>query len=114
MAIVAKEQLMTRRLGSELVDVDDDGGQVRVRGLTRSEFFELQKIEDAEKREYALIAKGLVEPEMSASEVAQWAADNASGYVQEVSVAIGRLSRMLPEAAKEATKRAHGGRRARV
>lgn len=114
MAIISKETLLSRRLGTELVDVDDEGGQVRVRGLTRAEFFALQKIEDAEKREYALIAAGMTEPQLSPDEVAAWAADNASGYVQEVSVTIGRLSKMLPEAAKEATKRAARGRRAGV
>ena len=115
MAIVTKDQLTAPgrfELGTDLVDVD--GGQVRVRGLTRRESYEINRISGNEERELHIVAAGLVEPAMTVEEVTAWAEQGLAGELQDVSVRIAQLSRLVPESAKAATKSVSRRRRDQV
>lgn len=96
-------QLLARRIEEEDLTLPG-GGVVLVRGVTRQEFHDISQVRDDRRREYLTVSRGLVEPSMTPEQVAQWAEQGATGDIQEVVITIGRLSRMIPEAAKDATK----------
>lgn len=100
---LTRDQLLARRIEQEELTLPG-GGVVLVRGVTRQEFHDISQVKNDRAREYATVAAGLVDPDMTVADVAEWASNGATGDIQEVVIAIGRLSRMIPEAAKDATK----------
>lgn len=100
MATLSREQILARKVGEACVELDDDGGTVRVRGLNMREVREVGSIEDPFTRDATLVAYGLVEPVMSVEDVLAWAGSDAGGVVDRVGRKIGELSRTLEGAGK--------------
>ena len=104
MSAVDKEALFAPRLPED--DVEIPGvGTVRVRGLSRGEVFEINKLrrkdddtgEDIERR---TIAVGMVDPEMTLADVQRWQAASPAGELERVARRIQELSGMADDAAK--------------
>lgn len=101
-----KDRLLAKRadtasgMPEETVSIDGIGDVV-VRGLSRDETMDLGKIEDHKQRDFHMLAIGMVEPRMSVSEIRAWAHVATGGEIEDVSRTIGRLSRLLPGAARE-------------
>lgn len=107
MGIVTAEQLTAvGRVKVVTAQVDVEGGHVVVRGLTRAEAHDVQVNAggDEQEREIRICAAGMVKPELTVEQVRAWAASGPAGEMQDVSVRIAELSRLMPETAKEATK----------
>lgn len=107
---VSKEALLARRhdtvTGFPEDDVEVPGmGTVRVRGLSRHEVIHVQSAKGGPvKVEQLTVSLGLVDPQMTEDEVRQWQKLSIGGEMEPVTLAIGRLSGMLPGADKEAYK----------
>lgn len=91
-----KRQLL---LGPAPRPVTDDtveirpGVVVRVRGITRGEMLQASALGDEARQEQMILARALVEPEMTEDEVAQWQqVRGASGDLQRVVQKVQRLS----------------------
>ncbi len=110
MAIVSKEALLSKRVETETgfaeEHVEIPGmGEVRVRGLSRLETLQIgRSTQDPGKAERMALAMGLVEPAMTEAEVAKWQKSCTSMELEPVYLAIGRLSGMLGDSAKQAYK----------
>jgi hypothetical protein len=95
---VDKATLLAKRAGSTR-DVELPGvGTVTVRGLTRAEV-KACKDEDGNTAENKLIAKGLVDPELSEDEVAEWLESAPAGEFVAVMTALSELSGLADGAA---------------
>lgn len=98
-----KELLFKPRL--PVADVEVPGiGTVRVRGLNRAEAMAVQGAKGTEATERKILALGMVDPELTESEVGQWMKAAPAGELQPVSEKIAELSGMLDGSAKEAVK----------
>jgi hypothetical protein len=105
-----KATLLAKRAGSTR-DVELPGvGTVTVRGLTRTEV-KACKDEDGNTAENKLIAKGLVDPELSEDEVAQWLEGAPAGEYVAVMTAISELSGLAEGAQKSGVPAVRGRRK---
>lgn len=104
---LSKEALLGCRPPERDVELAEVG-TVRVRALTRAEVFEISRAlpEDgsAEAWEVAVLATGVVEPELSADDVAAWRASAQSAQVQAVYDAIIEMSGTRKGAAEAAER----------
>ena len=108
-----KEQLLKPRLPEAEVELPGVG-TVRVRGLSRGEVLNMQKATDIEARnmdgpryliiERKMIAKAMVDPELSEDEVQNWQMNSPAGELEPVTKKIQELSGMSEAAEKEAVK----------
>lgn len=103
---VSKDALFTPRLPED--DVEIPGvGSVRVRGLSRSEVFEINRLrrkdddtgEDIERR---TIAVGMVDPELTLADVQSWQKAAPAGELEPIAKRIQELSGMADDSAKAA------------
>lgn len=111
MSIVNKEDLFKVALPEDEVEVEGLG-TFKVRGLTRAEVLLVRqgkKETDFVGMECALLVHGLVEPKLTAAEVAQWQRSRPSSEVQLVSDRIAQLSGLTQTAPKEAYKSTGSG-----
>lgn len=90
-------------------------GTVRVRGLSRAEQLltvkqgdidvagnpDITRVAAIERR---MLAKAMVDPELTEDEVGQWQARATNGELEPVTEKVSELSGMLPGQAKELTK----------
>lgn len=91
-------------------DVPVRGGRVRVRALTRGEVMRVRSsvksIADAIKRtaelEAMMLAKAMVNPSMTISDVKRWQESSAAGEMEHVIGKVQELSGLTDGAAKEA------------
>lgn len=82
-------------------DVDVPGvGTVRVRGLSRLEVMNAQKIDDPTARETRMLTLGMVDPVMSEAQALQWQTVSAAGEIEPVTDCIAELSGMRPDSSK--------------
>lgn len=100
-----KDKLLARRSeashGMPEGEVEVEGfGVVRVRGLSRYEVGLAQKVDEWMARERKLLAIGLVDPQLSESEAAQWQKVSVAGEIEPVSTRIAELSGMVDGAPK--------------
>lgn len=93
-----KAKLLAKREGSYR-DVEVDVGAVRVRGLNRDEVKACQD-KDGNTVENKLLAAGLVDPELTEDEVAEWLASAPAGDYVRVMEALSELSGLNEGAAK--------------
>jgi hypothetical protein len=94
-----KELLFKSRLPE--ADVDIPGvGTVRVRGLSRIEAMHVQEANGTEAQERRILAIGMVDPELTESEVGQWQKASIASELEPVSTKIAELSGLLPGADK--------------
>ena len=87
-----KAALLAARIGE--ADHEIDGvGTVRIRGLSRQEVIDLQALDGGvDVRERRMVSLGLVDPQLSEDEVAQWQGSSLAGEIEALTVAIGNLS----------------------
>jgi len=101
---------LTAAAALDEADVPVRGGRVRVRALTRGEVMRVRSsvksIEDAIKRtaeiERRMLAKAMVNPEMTMPDVERWQENSAAGEIEPVVQKVQELSGLLDGAAKEA------------
>ena len=102
---ISKEDLLKPRIEHGTVAIEGLG-EFTIRPLTRAEAFDVQTMRDESvlEAENLLISLGLINPQMSPNDVADWAAVAPAGHLAAVSMAIGRISGMMPESGKESYK----------
>lgn len=99
---LGKAQLISGgRLKTADVEIGE-AGIVTVRALTRLEASAVRDREDTESRERLILASGLVDPELTESEVTEWMRCADMDEITKVSMAIGRLSGLLEDSPREA------------
>lgn len=100
-----KNALLTQHFEEEKVELK--AGAVTIRSLSREEalMYAGKKL-DAAEAERKLLAKAMVDPEMSEQDVAAWQKASPAGEIQKVFTAVVRLSGMEESSAKEAYKSA--------
>lgn len=106
MARLTKEQLVrTGQIGTEECELPDGSGSVLIRGLTRSEAIRVAKEggDDSEVMERLGMVAGLVDPEMTADEVAEWQANGLAANVAAVAGRIAELSNVDAKGGKGPT-----------
>lgn len=95
-----KEALMTPRLKTDEAEIEGVG-TVLVRGLSRWEMVEVQKLEnDRQKQDNLAVAYGLVEPEMAEHEVMAWRKAGSVIEIEAIARKINELSGIGKDAAK--------------
>lgn len=109
--MIEREAFLKHRLGERVVDLPGVG-QVRVRGLSRQEVFEIQKIKDTEAMERRVVFCALVEPKLSEDDVAEWYAHAPAGEIDLVVTPIQELSGLAEGAAKSSVPTVRGRTRA--
>lgn len=92
MSRVSKAKLLAPRLVEgehEIAGV----GTVGIRGLSRQEVIDLQKLEGGiDVRERRMVALGLVDPAVTEDDVAKWQASSLAEEIEGLTVAISNLS----------------------
>lgn len=104
-----KEKLLAARHdtahGMPEADVDiPDVGTVRVRGLNRGEVFQVQQVKGVAAIERRILALGMLDPELTESEVARWQQTSPAGELEPVVDKVRKLSGLSDQASKEAYK----------
>jgi len=105
---LTREQILARKVAGNTEEFPIDGDVVVIRGLTRDESLLVRKAgEDGDlaAADSMLISLGLVEPRMSADDVAEWGASDVAGTLMELSAAIARMSGMSEGAGKSRVSR---------
>lgn len=104
--------LLLARKASNTRKVPINGvGDVTVRGLTRAEVKQVNEDYDEDQRENAIIAKALVDPEMTPGEVAEWLDLAPAGDSVAVMNAVAELSGMSEGDATKSVPRVRGPRK---
>lgn len=100
-----KEALFKARLPEEIVEIPNVG-TVLVRGLSRADIHKMRKADTSEPGSFErlLLAKAMVDPELTEDEVDRWQEAATSGEVDDVVAVITRLSALDKESAKEKYK----------
>lgn len=97
-----KANLLKPRLSEGTVDIPGVG-EVRVRGLSRHEvMFDVNKAKGAGAVERRILALGMVDPEMTEDDVAEWMKVTHAGELEPVVEKISELSGLGEGADKEA------------
>lgn len=102
---VTKDLLLKPRLPE--ADVDLPGvGSVRVRGLSRAEGIEVQKLIDKgwDRMERKLLSLAMVDPPLTEAEVGEWQQASVGGEIEPVTQHVMELSGLMQGADKEAYK----------
>lgn len=104
-----REEILSRKIGHGTVDIEGLG-TFKVRALSRDQamlVYERQRDGDLAASENMLISFGLIDPELSVTDVAEWASlGGSAGALQALSVAIGTISGMTATSGKESYKSA--------
>lgn len=109
--MIDREAFLKHRLGEATVELPGVGA-VRVRGLSREEAFSLKKEKDTEAMERRAVALALVEPQLSADDVAEWYANAPAGEINLILESIRDLSGLNEGAAKSGVPSVRGRSRA--
>lgn len=110
MPALSRNEILARKVHGETarVPIDDQGGYVVVRGLTRGEAHETVG-KSTREAEVIAIAAGLIEPAMDRADVEVWLDNEESGIIDLVIKQIQHLSGEWRGAGKEYTKSVPGG-----
>lgn len=99
--MIDKDLLFKARLPER--DVDIDGvGTVRVRGLSRPEGFEVKQVKGEREIEVAILARALVDPPLTDSDVRAWQEAATAGELEPIVAAVLELSGLVPPTMREA------------
>jgi hypothetical protein len=102
-----KSKLIGKRADPTAVEVDVEGGKVKVRPLTRGEVLILRGLgEDPAKFERKLLAFAMVEPELTEAEVGQWQKNSPALEIEDVTDKVMDISGLKERAEKDAYKSA--------
>jgi glycine cleavage system H lipoate-binding protein len=104
---VDKSKLLAKRAGNTREVELPNVGTVTVRGLTKIEVEACKGASDATE-DVKIIATGLVDPELTEEEVAQWLGSAPAGEYVAVMTAITELSGLAEGAAQKSVPRARG------
>jgi hypothetical protein len=103
-----KSKLLACRMPQGQVQIEGLDEPVTVRGLSRQEFLNLysdkQEGLSGPKFTEALVSLGMVDPEMTVDEVAEWSAATTFNEIEAVAEKILALSGVKEDAAKAAYK----------
>ena len=109
--MIDKEQFLKAAVPEDLVNVPGHG-QVRVRGLTRSEVVGLQAMpKDVGALERRIIQLGMVDPVLDEGDVAAWYASAPAGHTDLIVDAVSRLSGLSEAAPKSGVPGVRRGQR---
>jgi hypothetical protein len=99
--VLSREEILAKRTKVQTVTIPDVG-DVKVRALTREEVLGIhgEGEMDVSAMEQKLIAVALVEPQLSAEDVAEWYSSAPAGELNPVTEAITKLSGLSVDAAK--------------
>jgi hypothetical protein len=100
--MIDKEILLKPRLLDDTLELLT-GGEILVRGLSRTEVRELRKAPDADF-EVTLVSLGVVEPKLTVDEVRAWSDASPAEELEQVVRKISDLSGMGANSPKEAYK----------
>ena len=110
MGALSREAILARKIGHEQVELSG-GDYVVVRALKRSEMLAVKGIggdgDDVaaiEARDNFIISVGMIDPQLTADEVAQLGETLGAADLGKISQRIGQLSGMLEDSGKQATK----------
>ena len=109
--MIDRDAFLKHRLGERVVELPGVG-MVRVRGLSRQEVFDLQKIKDVEQMERRVVFLALVEPKLSEEDIAGWYENAPAGEVDLIVTPIQELSGLAEGAAKSGVPQVRGRQRA--
>lgn len=109
--MIDREAFLKHRLGERTVELPGVG-MVRVRGLSREEAFSLKKEADVEAMERKLVEIAMVEPKLSADDVAEWYAHAPAGEIDLIVGPIQELSALNEGAPKSGVPSVRGRSRA--
>lgn len=104
--IISKDQLLGSASLAERVIELDGIGAVRIRSLSRAEVLKIERFPEPEAKDRHIIGCGLLEPALSPAEIQRWQQSAPVNVVGQLTDAIGALSGLRDDAAKEATKSA--------
>lgn len=101
--MLTREQILARKMGRDVLAIDDAGGTVAVRGLNRTESIAVGEEQDHAVRDRMIIHFGLVDPALSIEDIAAWQEQDGGGpdsALEKVSRKISELSGMVEGAGK--------------
>jgi hypothetical protein len=100
-----KSQLLASRVGAEPYEIPGQG-TITIRGLSREQMHEAgtHVDEGVAGMEAAMLAHGLVDPELTVDEARQWQANSPAGEIQPIVERINVLSGVAGASQKEAYK----------
>ena len=104
---IDRAAFLKHRLGERTVELPGVG-MVRVRGLSREEVFSLKKENGDEAKERRLIELAMVEPKLSAQDVADWYAHAPAGEIDLLLAPIQELSALNEGAPKSGVSAVRG------
>lgn len=105
MALTRDEILARKKTGRTTERFPIGDGEVIIRGLTRDEALQVRGAETLAEKDNVLISCGLVDPEMTPADVAEWAAEEDAGLLGALSQRIGELSGLVEGAGKSRVSR---------
>jgi hypothetical protein len=86
------DELLAPRLVEDEHEIEGVG-TVGIRGLSRQEVIELQKLDGGiDVRERRMVSLGLVDPKVTEDDVAKWQKSSLAPEIEGLTVAIGNLS----------------------
>lgn len=95
-----KARLLSPRVETDEVEIPGIG-TVKVRGLSRGEVFAVQKVaKGTGDMECKILARALIDPEMTEDEVRQWQDASPAGELERVSDRVNQLSGLSEGAEK--------------
>lgn len=97
--MLTREEILARKTGKGEATLPD-GSKVGVRALTRDEVLEMNKIQDLRDRDNFIVATGMVQPQLTAAEVAAWGAEGNAGDLVAITDRIAELSGLKKESPK--------------
>lgn len=104
--VPSRAEILARKTGRGVVTIPDLG-EFHIRALSRDEALRVHACESIGAGENLMVSLGLVDPALSADDVAEWAAaEGSAGELQALSMAIGKISGMTSQSGKESYKSA--------
>ena len=98
-----KSKLFENRLPTAEYELEGFG-TLKFRSLTRDEAIKIGEVDDIGDRERKMLAWAMVDPKLSYQDAQKWQNASPPNEIESVTEAIARVSGLLEESAKEATK----------
>lgn len=89
--MLSREEILARKTGRKTVQLPD-GGEVSIRALTRDEVYKAEEQKSRGDRDNFIVSKALLDPKLSAEDVAAWGENGAAGDITVILEAVAELS----------------------
>jgi hypothetical protein len=99
MMAIDKRELLTARLETDTFEVDGVGS-IKLRALNRIEAHRVQTTTDTAASERLILRYGVVDPELTETEILEWMAVSPAGEIERVAKRIAELSGISEGAGK--------------